>query len=156
MPLTKLHHSIIINAPREKVWDCMLGDKTYREWTKAFSPPGGGSGWFVGEWTRGTKMKFIGLDDKGNEGGMLSLIKEVRKPEFVSIEHIGELVDGKEVTEGESADRWKGAHENYTFNEKDGGTEVVVEVDVVDEYKDYMNQSWPPALQSLKEICEAQ
>jgi hypothetical protein len=34
--MQKIHSSILINAPREKVWHAMLDDKPYREWTKAF------------------------------------------------------------------------------------------------------------------------
>ncbi|MEX2593834.1 MAG: hypothetical protein WD426_13755 [Anditalea sp.] len=33
----KLHFSKRINAPKEKVWDTMLKDETYREWTSAFT-----------------------------------------------------------------------------------------------------------------------
>ncbi|MDQ5893468.1 MAG: hypothetical protein QG640_480, partial [Patescibacteria group bacterium] len=31
--MQKIHFSIQINAPKEKVWDTMLGEATYREWT---------------------------------------------------------------------------------------------------------------------------
>lgn len=33
-----LNYSINIKASKEKVWDIMLSDKTYREWTKVFNP----------------------------------------------------------------------------------------------------------------------
>jgi len=36
--MQKLHFSIVINAPKEKVWHAMLDDKQYREWTGAFNP----------------------------------------------------------------------------------------------------------------------
>ena len=31
------HFSIMIDAPKEKVWHSMLDDETYRDWTAAFS-----------------------------------------------------------------------------------------------------------------------
>ncbi len=34
--MEKLEFAILINAPRERVWDAMLQDGTYREWTSAF------------------------------------------------------------------------------------------------------------------------
>ena len=36
--MEKLKFSININAPREKVWDVLLGEKTYPQWTSVFSP----------------------------------------------------------------------------------------------------------------------
>ena len=38
--MEKLHFSISIKAPKEKVWDTMLNDVTYRQWTSVFNPPG--------------------------------------------------------------------------------------------------------------------
>ena len=35
--MDKLNFSIIINASKEKVWNTMLEDKTYRQWTEAFA-----------------------------------------------------------------------------------------------------------------------
>jgi uncharacterized protein YndB with AHSA1/START domain len=149
--MQKIHFSIHINAPREKVWDVMLGDKTYREWTKAFSP----GGYYKGDWSQGSKMLFVGPDPKtGVEGGMVSRIKENRKPEFISIEHIGFLNNGVEDTTSEEARKWTPAFENYTFTEKDGGTQLDVDMDTADEMKQEFEGMWPKALESLKEIVE--
>jgi hypothetical protein len=44
---------------------------------------------------------------------------------------------------------------NYTFQEKNGVTDIVIElVGLTEDLKDYMNDSWPKALDKLKEICE--
>lgn len=129
----------------------MLGDKTYREWTKAFSP----GGYYKGDWSQGSKMLFVGPDPKtGVEGGMVSRIKENRKPEFISIEHIGFLNNGVEDTTSEEARKWTPAFENYTFTEKDGGTQLDVDMDTADEMKQEFEGMWPKALESLKEIVE--
>jgi hypothetical protein len=149
--MQKIHFSVQINAPREKVWDTMLGEETYREWTKAFSP----GGYYKGDWSEGSKILFIGPDPKtGIEGGMVSRIKESRKPEFVSIEHLGILNNGVEDTTSEEARKWTPAFENYTFTEKDDGTQLDVDMDIVDEMKQEFQGMWPKALQSLKEISE--
>lgn len=131
----------------------MLGDKTYREWTKVFNPAGGG--YYKGDWSQGSKILFVGLDPKtGVEGGMVSRIKENRKLEFISIEHIGFLNNGVEDTTSEEARKWTPAFENYTFTEKDGGTRLDVDMDIVDEMKQEFEGMWPKALESLKEIAE--
>lgn len=36
--MRKLNFSIVIDAPKEKVWHAMLDDRPYREWTGAFNP----------------------------------------------------------------------------------------------------------------------
>jgi hypothetical protein len=46
------------------------------------------------------------------------------------------------------------AFENYTFKEKNGTTEVIVEMDINDEYKEMFEGMWPKALQKLKELAE--
>ncbi|MEX2593833.1 MAG: hypothetical protein WD426_13750 [Anditalea sp.] len=47
-----------------------------------------------------------------------------------------------------------GAHENYTFKEADGITEVSVDADTNDEYKALFEDIWPKALLKLKELSE--
>jgi uncharacterized protein YndB with AHSA1/START domain len=149
--MNKLNFSIFINAPREKVWNTMLEDQTYREWTKAFDP----SSHFKGSWEEGSKILFVGSDENGaGENGMVSRIKENRLHEYVSIEHLGILKDGVEDTTSEEATKWAPAYENYTFIEKDGGTELRIDADIDDQYKEMFEGMWPKALENLKEIAE--
>jgi hypothetical protein len=147
--MEKLHFKIEINAPKEKVWDTMLEDKTYRQWTEPFSP----GSYYKGDWNKGSKILFIGPSEKGDMG-MVSRIKENRKYEHISIEHIGIISEGKEDTTSEAVKSWAGAFENYTFKEKDGKTEVLVDLDSNEEYSEMFEGLWPKALQKLKELAE--
>jgi hypothetical protein len=149
--MQKLHFSITINAPKEKVWHTMLDDKPYREWTAAFNP----GSYYKGDWSKGSKILFLGPDPKtGEEGGMVSRIAENKPYEFISIEHLGIVKNGVEDTTSEEARKWAPAFENYTFKEKGGATEVLVEMDIEDENKKMFEEMWPKALQKLKEIAE--
>ena len=147
--MDKLHFSIVINAPKEKVWDTMLDDKTYRQWTEAFMP----GSYYKGDWNKGSKILFIGPGENGDMG-MVSRIKENQKYKFISIEHYGIVKDGKEDTSSDEINAWAGAHENYTFNEKNGTTEVLVDLDTVEEYKEMFEGMWPKALNKLKDLAE--
>jgi uncharacterized protein YndB with AHSA1/START domain len=150
--MQKLHASIVINAPREKVWNTMLGKDTYSEWTKAFNP----GSTFQGDWTEGSKILFIGVDEQGkNMGGMVSRIAKNVPNEYLSIEHLG-MVDaqGVEDTTSEQAKKWAPAFENYTFTEKDGGTELSIDQDMQDEYVTQFEQMWQAALKELKALAE--
>jgi len=44
--------------------------------------------------------------------------------------------------------------ENYSFEENNGISMVIVDLDTTDDFVDYMNQTYPKALDKLKEICE--
>ncbi len=150
--MNTLNFSIVINAPREKVWNTMLEDATYREWTAPFNPAGSR---FEGSWEKGSKIRFLGVNPETGreEGGMYSEIAESKPYEFVSIKHLGEIkADGTEAPWESAGDGF----ENYTLVEKDGQTEVIVDIiGIPDEYKQDMSDMWPKALEKLKALAEA-
>lgn len=147
--MEKLHASIIIAAPREKVWDAMLGQDTYRQWTSAFHP----GSYYKGMLAQGEKILFIGPDENG-EMGMVSRVAEIRPNEFISFEHLGIYKNGVEDTESEDARQWSPAFENYTFTDVDGGTQVDIDQDMQSQYKDMFAGMWEKALAALKELAE--
>ncbi len=146
----KLHYEVIIDAPAETVYSLMLGHHTYSEWTSVFNP----ASRYEGTWEKDSIIHFIGEDEKGNKGGMVSRIKEHIPNRFVSIEHFGVLQDDMEVTSGPEVEKWAGSLEDYSFEEQNGKTIVKIDVDVADEYITFFNDTWPKALNKLKEICE--
>jgi ribosomal protein S18 acetylase RimI-like enzyme len=148
--MEKLTFSIAINAPKEKVWDTMLGADTYRIWTEVFMP----GSYFEGDWSQGSKILFLAPDGKGNNSGMVSRIKANRLHEFISIEHLGFVENGKEDTTSEAVKPWAGNLENYTFKEKNGKTEVLVELDTDEKHKEMFDSTWNDALKILKTITE--
>ena len=151
--MKKLQFKVSIHAPVTRIYDSMLGIKsksTYEQWTAMFNP----TSTYEGSWDKGNKMLFIGVDDKGKKGGMVSRIAENIPNQFVSIQHYGLLKAGKEITEGPEVEKWTDGFENYTFVENNGITEVTVDLDTSEDFVDYMNQTYPKALEKLKEICE--
>ena len=151
--MEKLRFEKEINAPAQKVYETMLGlhDKaTYEHWTAEFNPTSS----YDGKWDKGSKIHFIGFDENGKKGGMVSEIKDNQPSVFVSIKHIGILDGDTEITEGEMVEKWAGGHENYSYSEVEGTTTLTVELDALEEYKDYFTSTYPSALEKLKEICE--
>jgi uncharacterized protein YndB with AHSA1/START domain len=146
--MNTLQFSIFINAPKEKVWNTMLDDATYRQWTKPFNE----TSYYKGDWSEGSKILFLGTDKNGEkEGGMYSRIAKNIPFEYVSIQHLGMVENGVETP-------WQGegdGFENYTLVEKDGGTEVMIEmVNIPDDFCPSMNEMWPKALEVLKVLAE--
>lgn len=142
-----------IQAPAKKVYDVMLGisnKSTYEQWTALFNP----TSTYEGSWNKGSKMLFIGIDEKGEKGGMVSEIAEIIPNRFVSIRHYGLLQANKEITDGPEVEKWANAFENYTFEENNDVTKVTVDLDTSEDFIDYMNETYPKALSKLKEMCE--
>jgi uncharacterized protein YndB with AHSA1/START domain len=145
-----LHFSIHIHAPIEKVWNAMLEDATYREWTAVFMP----GSYFEGSWEEGAKIKFIAPDKNGALGGLTSVILTNKKYELVSIKHLGFIQNGIEITGGPEVHGWAGALETYTFKSENNGTTILIDLDTNDSEAQYFEETWPKALQKLKEIAE--
>lgn len=145
--MEKLQFKIFVNAPREKVWKVMLDDETYRKWAEAFYP----GSYAETDWQKGSKAKFL---SPGGDG-MVSRIAENIPNEFLSIEHLGMIHKGVEDTTSDEVKAWAGAKENYTLKEKDGGTEITVDMDSDENYSKMFSEMWPNALKKVKELSEA-
>ena len=151
--MKKLQFRVSIHAPVTKVYDLMLGIKsrsTYEQWTSLFNP----TSTYEGSWDKGNKILFIGVDEKGEKGGMVSRIAENISNRFVSIQHYGLVKADKEITDGPEVEKWANGSENYTFEENHGTTTVTVDLDTTEDLLDFMNETYPKALDKLKELCE--
>ncbi len=151
--MKKLQFKVTIKAPVARIYDLMLGisnKSTYEQWTALFNP----TSTYEGTWEKGTKILFIGVDENGEKGGMVSRIVDNIPNRFVSIQHYGLYKADKEITEGPEVEKWANGYENYTFDENNGVTTVTVDLETTELFLDYMNQNYPKALEKLKEICE--
>lgn len=151
--MKKKRYQIIINASSNEVYDKMLGLKNkadYEFWTAEFNP----TSTYQGSWDEGERIHFIGTGEDGKVGGMVSEIAKNKLNEFISIRHLGILKGDQEILDGPEVDGWKGLLENYFFEESNGNTIVRVETDIVKEYENYFDTTWPKALNKLKELME--
>lgn len=151
--MKKLQYKIDIAAPAAKVYDLMLGlssKSTYEQWTAPFNPTSS----YEGSWDKGSKILFVGVDENGEKGGMVSRIVENIPNNFVSIQHYGMLQGGKEIIEGPEVEEWANSFENYSIEENNQTSTVTVEVDSAEDFEEYMDDAYPKALNVLKELCE--
>lgn len=144
--MEKQKFKIAIDASREKVWNVLWGDDSYRAWTAAFAE----GSHVKTDWKKGSKALFLNAKNEG----MVSTIAENRPNEFMSIKHLGVVKNGVEDLHSEKTKEWAGALENYTLRTVNGKTELTVDMDITDEYKDYFQKTWPKALNKLKELAE--
>jgi uncharacterized protein YndB with AHSA1/START domain len=148
--MEKMNFAITINAPKEKVWNALWKEESYRNWTSAFSAS---SYAVTDEWKQGSKVLF--LDDSGS--GMVSRVEENRPFEYMSFKHLGEVKNGVEDTTSAHVQVWNGAMENYTLTTTENGTLLSVELsgNLPEEFKEFFLSAWPKALDKLKELAEA-
>ncbi|OJW81103.1 MAG: ATPase [Bacteroidetes bacterium 46-16] len=136
----------VINAPREKVWDILWNDATYREWTAVFTE----GSHAITDWQKGSKVLFL----DGNNNGMVSQIAENIPNEYMSIKHLGEVKGGVEDTMSQQVKQWAGSTENYTLKVSGEGTELTVDMAIPPEQMDYFTGVFPKALAKVKAIAE--
>jgi uncharacterized protein YndB with AHSA1/START domain len=152
LKMEKVHYEIGINAPVETVYRTMLDKQHYQEWTSAFNP----TSRYEGSWEQGSKIRFIGSDENGKTGGMVSRISENVPNKKITIVHLGILDGDNEITSGPDVEGWAGAKEEYTFTKNGNHTRLLVDMDANKEFMAYFEETWPKALERLKAICEKQ
>jgi hypothetical protein len=145
--MEKQQFNIAIDAPREKVWNLLWDNETYPVWTSVFSPGSRAET----DWKEGSQVLFLGAENEG----MISLIASKKPNEFMSFKHLGTVKNGVIDTDSKQTKEWAGALENYTLKTVNGKTELTVDMDITEEFKDYFQQTWPKALEKLKEMAES-
>ena len=144
--MERIYFKIEINAPKEKIWDILLGKTTYPKWAAVFAE--GSSA--LTDWQVGSKVFFVNAE--GN--GMASKIADHIPNEYLSILHLGIYSKGVEDYDSEEVKKWGNAYENYKLSTKDGKSLLSVEMDTNEEYKAYFEEKWPLALTKVKELAE--
>lgn len=147
--MKRKQYETLIDAPRERVWEKLWGDKTYIEWTSAFSE---GSK-VETNWEEGEKVLFLNAENEG----MVARIDEKKPPEKMAFKHLG-MIDknGKEDFESEQVKAWSGAEEIYILKENDGKTQLIVKMDLDEGHEDYFDKAWPNAFEKLKTLAESE
>ena len=146
--MDKLEFTRQIAATPSRVWEVLWNDETYPVWTSPFSPMSTAKS----DWNEGSEIRFL----DGNGSGMISVIKKKVPDQYMSFVMEGMVHEGKDVMSGEEVDKWKGGEENYTLREKNGGTELYVELSSygMDEGMiAYFRDTWPKALDKLEELA---
>lgn len=144
--MKKVQFSVEINAPKEKVWNVLWDDATYRKWTSVFSE----GSYAVSDWKEGSRVHFL----NANNDGMYSVIDQCIENKIMNFKHIGNIKHGVEMPLDATTENWSGATENYTLNEKNGITTLTVDTNIVGEYQDYFNEKFPLALDLIKKLAE--
>lgn len=139
-----MQFSIEIKAPREKVWNTLWEDKTFRDWANIIDE----GMYMVGEMREGNEVQFI---SSVSGYGVTSLIEKLARNEFVSFR---QMADTKDSGEREREKEWTGRTESYSLAENDGVTTLMVDIDVPPGQEETFSVRFPKALERVKILAE--
>src|SRR5687768_7542574 len=142
--MQKQQFSIEIKAPRERVWNTLWEDKTFRDWGNIIDE----GQYMVGEIKEGNEVQFI---SSVSGYGVTSLIEKLVLNEFVSFRQIA---DTKDSGEREREKEWTGGVESYSLSENDGVTTLTVAIDVPPGQEETFKVRFPKALERVKMLAE--
>lgn len=143
--MKEMQFLIAIHAPKEKVWDTLWQDKTFREWASIIDP----GTYIKGDLKEGSEVQFISAV---NGYGVTSLVEKLIPGEFLLLRH---QADTQEAGSRERKKEWTGGKESYSLSEKDGTTTLTVAYDVPPKLEDYFKLNYPKALERVKALAES-
>jgi len=139
-----MQFSIEINAPKDKVWNALWQDETFRQWAGLIDP----ETYMVGDLKKGNEVQFISAE---NGYGVTSFVEQLTPNEFLLLRH---QADTKNTGTDTREKEWTGGAESYQLSEKDGKTTLTVAFDVPADMEGYFNENYPKALAKVKELAE--
>lgn len=142
--MKRQNFSIEIRAPRDKVWNVLWDDTTFRDWANIIDE----GTYMIGELKEGNEVQFI---SSVGGYGVTSLVEKLIPNEFVLFSH---SADTKDSGEQEREKEWTGGMESYSLTEKDGDTTLTVEIDVPPEQEETFKVRQPKALERVKVLAE--
>ena len=138
-----MQFSIKMDASREKVWQTLWEDKTFRDWGNIIDE----GQYMVGELAEGNEVQFI-----SSEGlGVTSFVKKLIPHEYVSFKQVADTMDsGKREREKE----WTGGKESFELAETNGITNLTVNIDIPPGLEEIFQDRFPKALERVKILAE--
>ena len=144
--INRLKFSVDIKAEKTTIWIALWNESSYREWASVFFE---GSYAVTDDWKEGSKVHFLAPD----QSGIYSIIEKHIPNNIIQFKHIGNVVKGKEQPIDNETKKWSGATEIYKLTERKDTNTLAVEIDVMDEHLEFMTNTFPQALEKVKDNC---
>ena len=144
--MTTLEFKIEINTSKEKVWNTLWNDETYRKWTNVFCE----GTYAVSNWNEGDKIHFL----SPNGEGMNSIIDKKIENEYIAFKHLSSMKNFKEMPIDDESQKWTGSLETYRLTQNNSTTLLEVKIDTLEKYIDYFKTTFPNGLEMVKTLSE--
>jgi len=142
--MKELVFSVVINAPKEKVWNTLWDDASFRDWASIIDE----GTYMVGEMKEGNEVQYISSE---SGYGVTSLIEKYIPFEYVLLLH---KMDTMESGTQERENEWTGGKESYFLEETEGVTTLTVKMDMPLEQEETFNTLLPKALERVRILAE--
>src|SRR5690349_15212765 len=118
--MKEMQFTIDIHATKERVWDTLWRDETFREWAGLIDP----GTYMLGDLKQGSEVQFISAE---NGYGVTSLVDKLVEGESVLFRHQADTQDDGERTR---ENEWTGGAESYALTEQGDITTLTAAFDV--------------------------
>lgn len=142
--MKELQFTIQIHADKQRVWDTLWQDKTFRQWAGIIDE----GTYMVGDLVLGNEVQFI---SSVNGYGVTSLVEKVTPSSYLLLRH---SADTQDVGARGRDKEWTGGTECYTLEEAADITTLTVIFDVPPEMEEYFQTNYPKALEVVKQLAE--
>jgi uncharacterized protein YndB with AHSA1/START domain len=142
--MEEMHFSIEIYATKERVWDTLWQDNTFRQWAGIIDP----ETYMTGDLKEGNEIQFISSE---NGYGVTSLVEKLVVGESLLLKH---QADTQKAGTRERENEWTGGEESYSLTEKNGTTTLTVALGVPPKMEEYFRVNYPKALERVKTLAE--
>ncbi|MGH2538323.1 MAG: hypothetical protein ACRDHL_13080 [Candidatus Promineifilaceae bacterium] len=139
-----MQFSIEISAARNRVWNTLWEDKTFRDWADIIDE----GQYMVGEMKEGNEVQFI---SSVSGLGVTSLIEKFSPNEYALFRQVADTMDSGKRERGKE---WTGGTESYELEEKNGITNLTVRIDVPPGQEETFKVRFPKALERVKILAE--
>jgi uncharacterized protein YndB with AHSA1/START domain len=140
-----LEFSVDIAAPRERVWEVLWHEETFRDWTSEFADGSAGA-LLESDWEEGSRFEYF-VGDAGSYGVIETLVPAER----VVFRHLGNIEGGQDRPSN-VGDRFV---EEYRLEQAGDVTTLRLSQDAPPpEHRDMYEAAIPRALERLKQLAE--
>ena len=139
-----MQFTLEIHATKDRVWDTLWQDETFREWAGIIDP----GTYMVGDLKESNEVQYISAE---NGYGVTSFVEKLIPNEFLLLKHSADT-QGSGTQEREK--EWTGGQESYRLTEKDGTTTLTVAFGVPQQMEEYFKIHYPKALDRVKILAE--
>ena len=147
--IEKLTFEIEINSSPAQLWKILWDKKSYTDWAASFSE----GSYYTGKLNQGERIHFLVPSGEG----MYSDVATLKENQLMIFKHIGMMKYNEELPIDSETEKWTGCSESYKIIPIENNKSILkVEVDAIENYKEFMKSAFPIALQKIKIISELQ
>ena len=150
--MQNMQHSIEIDASKEKIWNVLWSDNTFRDWSSIIDE----GTFMVGNLEEGSEVNFIGNKTEGVSYGVTAKVEKLTPNELISFTRIADIQVNEDGSISKRDKQWAGSLESYELEEHDHKITLSITQDVPEELVEYFQAKLPQALERIKELAEKQ